>query len=88
MHLAASIPNFLVLEQIEPDRDLRNRASSRPIELVDGHFDLPEAPGLGIDPVFEALQALPKAEAPRRERRGSLFHLRLHARRNEWRRPL
>lgn len=73
MHLAASIPNFLVLEQIEPDRALRDAASSKPIELIDGHFHLSDAPGLGIEPNFEPLKDLPFKDAPRAERAGSLY---------------
>jgi len=74
MHLAASIPNFLVLEQIEPDRPLRERASTPPPVFADGCFHLTDAPGLGLEPNFSALDAYATGEIPRHERSGSLFH--------------
>jgi galactonate dehydratase len=74
MHLAAAIPNFLVLEQIEPDRAIRDKASSHPIALENGHFAVPDRPGLGLEPNFEALDAYKTGDAPRSERAGSLFY--------------
>ena len=74
MHLAASIPNFLVLEQIEPDRELRDQASSFPALLVDGRFILSDAPGLGLEPNLAALDRFRAGDQPRFERGGSLFH--------------
>lgn len=74
MHLAAAIPNFLVLEQIEPDRALRDRASSPAIPFVDGNFQLTDAPGLGLEPKLDVLNDYVAGEVPRFERPGSLFH--------------
>jgi L-alanine-DL-glutamate epimerase-like enolase superfamily enzyme len=73
MHLAAAIPNFLILEQMEPQRALRDRMSSVPIRFEDGHFLLPEGPGLGIEPNLEALQEFSFRPQPRTERAGSLY---------------
>lgn len=73
-HLAASIPNFLVLEQIEPDRELRDRASSIPLRIVDGDFKLGDAPGLGLEPNLDVLRGHAEGRIPRFERPGSLFH--------------
>lgn len=73
MHLAAAIPNFLVLEQIEPDRALRDKASTNPIRFEGGRFHLSDAPGLGLEPRLDVLQDYAKGEQPRRERHGSLF---------------
>lgn len=73
MHLAAAIPNFLVLEQMEDQRASRDRASTPPIRLENGHFLLPEGPGLGIEPDIEALMANPYRAQPGRQRRGSLW---------------
>jgi galactonate dehydratase len=64
MHLAAAIPNFLVLEQMEDERAIRDSVSSTPIELVDGCFRLPETPGLGIEPNLEALKEYPFRPQP------------------------
>jgi len=74
MHLAASIPNFLVLEQIEPDRELRDRASSSPVLFEDGRFHLSDKPGLGLEPNLDVLKEFQSGDVPRHERNGSLFH--------------
>ncbi|KAA0969020.1 mandelate racemase/muconate lactonizing enzyme family protein [Aureimonas fodinaquatilis] len=74
IQLAASIPNFLILEQIEPDRVLRNQASSVPSPLADGIFTLPDGVGLGLEPNLEALADYTEGDQPRKERTGSLFY--------------
>jgi galactonate dehydratase len=74
MHLAAAVPNFYILEQMEPQRAMRDRASSVPIRFENGCFLLPEGPGLGIEPNLEALQALSHRPQPRTERAGALYH--------------
>jgi hypothetical protein len=73
MHLAAAIPNFLILEQMEPQRAFRDRASSVPIRFEQGHFLLPEGPGLGIEPNLDALKDMNSRPQPRTERPGSLL---------------
>jgi len=73
MHLAASVPNFFILEQMEPQRALRDRASSVPIKLEDGHLILPDGPGLGIEPNLEALEDMQFRPQPRSDRTESLF---------------
>jgi galactonate dehydratase len=74
MHFAASIPNFLVLEQIEPDRALRDAASEPAPILRNGYIELSDAPGLGMRPNLDALKDYPAGKTPRKERAGSLFH--------------
>jgi galactonate dehydratase len=73
MHLAASVPNFLILEQMEPQRAMRDRASNIPIRLEDGHLLLPEGPGLGIEPNLEALAEMSSRPQPMSDRGGSLY---------------
>jgi galactonate dehydratase len=73
MHLAASIPNFLILEQMEPQRAMRDRASTIPIRLEDGHLLLPEGPGLGIEPNLDALAEMSSRPQPTSDRAGSLW---------------
>jgi galactonate dehydratase len=73
MHLAAAIPNFYILEQMEPQRALRDEASSVPIRFENGAFLLPEGPGLGIEPNLEALADKPFRPQPRTERAGALY---------------
>lgn len=74
MHLAASVPNFLVLEQIEPDRAQRDAITLGEIEFSGGCFHLPEGPGLGIEMDVTKLSTGHPPTPPRKERAGSLFH--------------
>lgn len=62
MHVAAAIPNFLVLEQMEYERDDRDALCSNPVKFVDGHFELPTTPGLGTEIDLDLLKA--KAHRP------------------------
>jgi galactonate dehydratase len=55
MHLAAAIPNFYILEQMEEERALRDQLCTNPVRYHDGMFDLPTGPGLGTDLVIDAL---------------------------------
>jgi galactonate dehydratase len=73
MHLVASIPNFLIMEQMEDQRHVRDAASSKPIELKDGHFILPEGPGLGLEFNLNAMEKYPPQPQPARMRPGSLW---------------
>jgi len=49
MHLAAAIPNFLILEEMESERELRDAVSTEPVRYAAGQFELPSGPGLGTD---------------------------------------
>jgi galactonate dehydratase len=64
MHLAAAIPNFLVLEQMEEERTLRDAISSEPVRFANGCFELPSGPGLGTDLVLDALADRPFQSQP------------------------
>jgi galactonate dehydratase len=56
MHLAAAIPNFYILEQMEEERPFRDALCTTPVQYRDGFFDLPTGPGLGTDLTLELLQ--------------------------------
>jgi len=73
IHLSCAIPNFYILEQMEPQRAFRDRASTVPIRFEQGHFLLPEGPGLGVEPNLEVLQEMAFRPQPRTERPGSLY---------------
>jgi galactonate dehydratase len=73
MHLAASLPHFYILEQMEPQRELRDRLSTVPIRFENGAFILPDGPGLGVEPNLELLQEYGYRAQPRTERTGSLY---------------
>ncbi len=57
MHLAAAIPNFYILEQMEDERPLRDELCTDPVRYREGFFELPPGPGLGTDLRLEALKA-------------------------------
>ena len=56
MHLAAGIPNFLVLEQMEEERALRDSICTDPVRFEQGCFVLPDTPGLGTEVNLDVLQ--------------------------------
>jgi len=56
MHLAAGVPNFYILEQMEDERGLRDELCTNPVRYRDGYFELPTAPGLGTDLNLEVLK--------------------------------
>ncbi|MDQ0474724.1 mandelate racemase/muconate lactonizing enzyme family protein [Labrys wisconsinensis] len=49
IHLAASIPNFLILESIERWGGFHAELLKTPIRWEDGHVLVPTAPGLGVE---------------------------------------
>jgi galactonate dehydratase len=55
MHLAAAIPNFLILEQMEEERALRDHICTNPVRYQQGLFTLPTTPGLGTDLLLDRL---------------------------------
>ena len=73
MHLAAAVPNFFILEQMEPQHSVRDKVSKPAIRFENGHFLLPEGPGLGLEPDLEALKEFAFRPQPTVERTGSLF---------------
>lgn len=73
LHLAAAIPNFYILEQMEPQRPFRDRASIPALQIEKGHFILPQAPGLGLEPDLAMIQNRSFSPQPPYERRGSLW---------------
>jgi galactonate dehydratase len=55
MHLAAAIPNFLILEEMEGERTLRDEVCTEPVRYAAGLFELPTGPGLGTDLKLDVL---------------------------------
>jgi galactonate dehydratase len=47
LHVAACTPNFLIQEMVHED-PLREHLLVAPLQVRDGHVDLPRAPGLGL----------------------------------------
>jgi galactonate dehydratase len=73
IHLAAAVPNFFILEQMEPQRAFRDRASKPPVVFENGHFLVPQTPGLGLEPDLDVLKEMTFQPQPRNERRGALW---------------
>jgi galactonate dehydratase len=73
MHLAAAIPNFYILEQMEPQREFRDRSAAPAVKFEKGHFILPQGPGWGIEPDLEILKSKPYQPQSRVERGGALW---------------
>lgn len=59
VHLAASIPNFLILEMAQ--QPLRDDVQRRGLTIKDGWAELPTAPGLGIELDDSVIEAHPYA---------------------------
>ncbi len=64
LHLAACTPNFKVLEYFNDfaDAHVKQAATGLP-EVVDGYFDLPTAPGLGVELDLDLIAEHPKTSA-------------------------
>jgi galactonate dehydratase len=73
MHLAAAIPNFRILEQMEEERPLRDALCTEPIEYENGYFKLPTNPGLGTDLRLEVLEDHDFQPQPGRDSTESLW---------------
>jgi galactonate dehydratase len=48
VHVCATVPNFLILETAR-DMPWHDKVQTTPLEIKDGYFELPTAPGLGTD---------------------------------------
>ena len=73
IHLSVSIPNLLILEQMEKEQALRAAVCDTPPLIENGHFLLPDRPGLGADINVEALRAHPYRGQPVRGDTESLW---------------
>ncbi len=69
-HIAASTPNFLILEYIPDDRPPRSEVVKNPLKIEDGYLKIPEKPGLGIELNEEVAIKYPYKEVDRR----AVFH--------------
>ena len=58
-HLCATLPNFLILEHLEDDVPQRFEVMQPQPTIVDGYLHVPDAPGLGIDIVEDAIAKYP-----------------------------
>ena len=49
IHVAASIPNLLLVEYQPPTITLANSLLDNELEVADGHYVIPTEPGLGVE---------------------------------------
>lgn len=59
VHLLATLPNFLILEHLEDDVPQRYEVMQPQPQIVEGQIIVPDAPGLGVDIVEEAIARYP-----------------------------
>ncbi len=59
VHLLATLPNFLILEHLEEDVPQRYEVMTGQPRIEASHIAVPEAPGLGVDIVEEAIAKYP-----------------------------
>lgn len=59
LQVAASVPNFALLEMKVDDVPWRNQLLTRPILPEDGYFAIPDGPGLGIEVDWDVVRAHP-----------------------------
>ncbi len=76
LHLAASIPNFEMLETMATDVPWRGEVAREDLVLVDGHMLIPDRPGLGIDIDEEACAKRPHRPYALRHYIGTLTEIR------------
>jgi galactonate dehydratase len=75
LHLAASIPNFLILEDMEHDREVRESiVTTPPPKRENGCVLLPEGPGLGVDLDVERIKAREFQAQPQTGRSAQPWH--------------
>lgn len=61
VHLCSTLPNFLILEHLEDDVPQRYEVMEPQPQIVDGFMLVPDAPGLGIDIVEDAIAKYPSS---------------------------
>ncbi|MFG3284482.1 mandelate racemase/muconate lactonizing enzyme family protein [Streptomyces sp. NPDC048111] len=64
LHVAGCTPNFKVLEHFNDfaDADIKQVVKGAP-QVIDGYFQLPDAPGLGVELDVDAAAAFPQQQA-------------------------
>lgn len=76
LQLAACVPNFFLLETMSSDVPWRSEISSEKVAFQNGAMRIPEAPGLGVDIVEDAIARHPYEPKDLRHYRGDLTDIR------------
>ena len=58
-HIATTLPNFLNMEFMDPDVPWRDEIVTEPLRVRDGHLEINDKPGWGVDIDEEALSRYP-----------------------------
>ncbi len=66
LQTAATMPNFLITEYFVNFEDWAQQAATPPFQVQDGHIQLPNTPGLGIDLNEQVLKTHPAKNFPQR----------------------
>lgn len=61
VHLLATLPNFLILEHLDDDVPQRYEVMEGQPDVADSYIRVPDAPGLGVDLVEEAIVKYPSS---------------------------
>jgi galactonate dehydratase len=64
VHLALTLPNFLILERVRDDAPWRDEVVDAPLETRDGYALPPTRPGIGVELVEEVAAAHPGGSPP------------------------
>jgi L-rhamnonate dehydratase len=56
LHFLAAVPNALVLEYCVEPSEISRALARNPFKLEDGHFRVPDAPGLGVEPDVNVIE--------------------------------
>lgn len=64
VHLALTMPNFLIQEVMRSDVPWRDEVVDAPLEIVDGHVLPPTRPGIGVEVDEEAAARYPYVSEP------------------------
>ncbi len=88
VHLCATLPNFLILEHLEDDVPQRYEVMQPQPTIVNGFMLVPDAPGLGVDIVEDAIAHYPSAGNVSVPNVGDEYlYVRARSQRAKWLRP-
>jgi len=76
LQLAACTPNFYLFETMATDIPWRKDLTTERLVFKDGHFEIPDRPGLGLELIEEAFADYPYEPRPLRHYRGDLTDIR------------
>lgn len=76
LQVAASTPNFTLLETMMTDVPWRGEVVHEDLQLIDGYMTLPDKPGLGVELDEEAAMRYPYRPCPFRHYTGALTDIR------------